>query len=806
MSEEGQDVLVLASHDINDSTSIASCGQTETTTTNVLNKLLAGTNSSGTSAPNTYILYIPGFRKIEPKPGLKLRRDEVVEEKEASIKESKQISSGRFLGINATKRGVKTCPICLNKIGYRAKQCKHCSPSKLRNPRKSRLQTIKPLIGKQNESTETEMVDMVTRQPHPVVCTAVQGSQQRLEEPKVTHDEPCASLGEEQSGLRGPPIVSQSEQIMTSENQHVSEITMIAQGEQLVTSGEQQGSKALTPQGDQQGLEGILHQGQNQDESLELDKPQGTQYEHVGQLTEHGQQNRVVDEVVISNVTEVGTCRGDRIDKTNQEVVVTSESHDDMVSQVFISSKLTQNNPSAIPSGRISLQDLICGLLAQNQATLSGANPGELKENPISSTGTTTIAVQTDSANQNTMNKSLGEQGTVELEDNREKKSIPENSFDANSVALFLGEMAQRNGKKRRISSTSKATDDQTKLVTLSSGAMQKWNVLNSSDAKGAKFRKIQPKDMANVQEDVVVCEEEKEEAGESQCRIMNGNATRRGVMLCSKCNKMIGCRSKICKHCKNQVTENPPRETNPRVIKQAVQLCLPKELNIQMFSVRKCKTGPELRCFVQFEDKHDSTTNKSKCCSSKYTCDYPLCITAKELGNKASDYICEHAKICCVSANVAKAKIPKLNLEKLSEMPLGNDMKDMVQALYQQCSDKNIPLVQYVSRKTLVVVDHLHSDLGNPLGSDIISFAHLRFEKVKGQGCFQRQVFCSGQSCMAWNFISNDSPASLMKSCSCVHYAVALWAIASDSTLLKDLREYLDAFVLQTKIETFKT
>lgn len=95
MSEEGQDVLVLASHDINDSTSIVSCGDRETSSTNVLHKILSGSNSSGTSASGTYILYIPGFRKIEPKPGLELRSDEVVEEKEAPVKENKTVSSGR---------------------------------------------------------------------------------------------------------------------------------------------------------------------------------------------------------------------------------------------------------------------------------------------------------------------------------------------------------------------------------------------------------------------------------------------------------------------------------------------------------------------------------------------------------------------------------------------------------------------------------------------------------------------------------------------------------------------------------------
>lgn len=362
---------------------------------------------------------------------------------------------------------------------------------------------------------ETEMVGMATRQPDPVTLATDQGNQQRLEEPKVIHDETCVTSGEEQPGLREPPIVPQSEQIVTAGNEHVSGPPMMSQGE-LVTSGEQLGSESLTPQEDHQGLDGILQHGQSQDESL--DKPQDTQYEHIGQ------QNNVVDEVVVSNVTEISTTGGDRIDKTNEEVLVTSENQD-MVSQVFISSKLTQSNPPVIPSGRFSLQDLICGLLAQNQASIAGVSPGELKENPISSAETTTTAVQTDSTKQNTAVKPSEERATcsIELEDNQEKKSIQENAFDANSVALFLGEMAQRNGKKRRISSISKSTESETKLVSLTPGAIQKWNILTSSDAKGAKFRKIQPKDIANVQEEITICEEEKEEMGElrgeAQCR-----------------------------------------------------------------------------------------------------------------------------------------------------------------------------------------------------------------------------------------------------------------------------------------------
>lgn len=279
--------------------------------------------------------------------------------------------------------------------------------------------------------------------------------------------------------------------------------------------------------------------------------------------------------------------------------------------------------------------------------------------------------------------------------------------------------------------------------------------------------------------------------------RIMNGNATRRGVMLCSKCSKMIGCRSKICKHCKHSVTESTTRPASNKLIKQAVKLCLPAELDVQIYSVRKCKTGPELRCFVQFDSTNEPSTASK---SNKYACDYPLCVTAKELGDKTSAYMCEHARFCCNSTNILLARVPTLDFEKLAAMDCSTDMKDSVQKLHGNCQSKGVPLVQYVSSRTLAVVEEINVDPSDSLGMGILTFAHVRFENVKGQGCFQRQVFCSGRSCMAWNFLSNDSNATAGKTCSCVHYAAALWAIASDASLQKDLGEYLDAFVSQVK------
>ena len=48
------------------------------------------------------------------------------------------------MGINATRRGVKTCPLCSKKIGYRSKQCKYCSAGKQkRTPRKCQSKEVR---------------------------------------------------------------------------------------------------------------------------------------------------------------------------------------------------------------------------------------------------------------------------------------------------------------------------------------------------------------------------------------------------------------------------------------------------------------------------------------------------------------------------------------------------------------------------------------------------------------------------------------------------------------------------------------
>lgn len=101
MSEERQEVILLAASDLvgnSDISSTVASSCTPAANNAVLTKLITASNTSGTSASNTFILYIPAFRKIEPKPGLELKNSGEEEEKEVIDKEAK-CSAGRYVNM-----------------------------------------------------------------------------------------------------------------------------------------------------------------------------------------------------------------------------------------------------------------------------------------------------------------------------------------------------------------------------------------------------------------------------------------------------------------------------------------------------------------------------------------------------------------------------------------------------------------------------------------------------------------------------------------------------------------------------------
>lgn len=276
---------------------------------------------------------------------------------------------------------------------------------------------------------------------------------------------------------------------------------------------------------------------------------------------------------------------------------------------------------------------------------------------------------------------------------------------------------------------------------------------------------------------------------------MLPGNATRRGVMPCLKCQCLIGCRSKVCKHCKSLLNEsNPPFKRNKKHQRQAVKLQIPSNSTVTVFSVRRSKAGPDHRCFVWCERNYPDNRMRDV-----YSCDYPPCVTARELGNKATSFLCEHAKICRSQGLVNSSQVLDLNQDKLSSDVLSEEVSNSLKELNMQCNSKSVPLVQGVSERTFVVVDQLHSDQGGSLASDLIGFVHVRFERTKVNGCWQTQVFCSGRPCMAWNPIfscvvnKGSSLPTVLRSVNCIHYSACLWAITSDEKLEQEFKLYIE-------------
>lgn len=277
--------------------------------------------------------------------------------------------------------------------------------------------------------------------------------------------------------------------------------------------------------------------------------------------------------------------------------------------------------------------------------------------------------------------------------------------------------------------------------------------------------------------------------------RMLPGNATRRGVMPCQKCQCLIGCRSKVCKHCKFLLNEsNPPFKRNRKHLRQAIQLHIPSNSTVSVFSVRRSKAGPDHRCFVWCE-KNDPENRMG----DVYSCDYPPCVTARELGNKPMSFLCEHAKISRTQGSTNNSTVLELNEEKLSSEFWTEEVCNSLKELNRQCNSKSVPLVQGVSDRTFVVVDQLHTDQGSSLAADLIGFVHVRFERTKVSGCWQTQVFCSGRPCTAWNPVfscvtnKDTSLPTVLRSVNCIHYSACLWGILSDEKLVQEFKPYLE-------------
>ena len=137
-----------------------------------------------------------------------------------------------------------------------------------------------------------------------------------------------------------------------------------------------------------------------------------------------------------------------------------------------------------------SLQDLIHTLLVQNQNSSVYLAPDHQVE-------ADKLSIEQQSGNPQ------GEpDDDEEMEQQQEQAQVssgtvgsPENAYDANSVALFLGHLAQQNGKKIR-TALNPVTDNTQPGTSSSSliGVKTKHIVIEDDMSSQAKYRKIRPK------------------------------------------------------------------------------------------------------------------------------------------------------------------------------------------------------------------------------------------------------------------------------------------------------------------------
>ena len=273
------------------------------------------------------------------------------------------------MGINATRRGVKTCPLCSKKIGYRAKQCKYCSPDKQK--RRSKKDP-----SKESRKDSDRVVDV--------------------------------EIG----------VVIDNETVVSTCN-----AAKVPSTEEVDTKKEADDS------------EPFVAQSYEQDSQPSINSVEGIEVE------------------------------------------------------------ITQENSGELAAGKrsyhTSLQDLIHTLLVQNQNSSVYIAPES--EVQVDKTGT-------EIPDFNQQEEQL--EGGKEAEQEQASTDVPagplgspENAYDANSVALFLGHLAQQNGKKIRTALDPVSNNAQPSTCASNTIRLKPKHVLVKDSMWGqAKYRRIRPK------------------------------------------------------------------------------------------------------------------------------------------------------------------------------------------------------------------------------------------------------------------------------------------------------------------------
>ena len=278
--------------------------------------------------------------------------------------------------------------------------------------------------------------------------------------------------------------------------------------------------------------------------------------------------------------------------------------------------------------------------------------------------------------------------------------------------------------------------------------------------------------------------------------RLLPGNPTRRGVMLCPLCQKEVGCRSRTCKYCKVTISSCTAKSPLDHKNLLAVQLCKETCPEHTIISVKKTLDASEDRCFVKKPEKIpktevDSLNNDNV--PQLFSCDCLATIESNTIENPS----CEHTMCMHKNPKITTARSITLKPSDIGGLPIDVVFKLKLGDLWEAVKDKEFPLVQQVCQNTLVVLD-----VNSNVETTPSSCVHVRFEKIKRRSITELHIFCSGTTCSAWNEVEageNDRPVT------CLHYCVSLWAIASDHDLQKYFKVFLDATQVYLHSEVFE-
>lgn len=336
------------------------------------------------------------------------------------------------MDINATRRGVKTCPQCLKKIGYRSKLCKYCYPGKKR-PRKPR-KLFKP------KRVETEGAVHICDSDRQEVSTV---------------DFSGVVVGNETE-------VSTTEEPAPTSAEVPEEIEQTSMGEQVET----------IPVQDDNGTHYLNIQTEDPVHEKNDDGDDGNEATEQSSVPDVSHENQSI-------------TRDEKTDKSNSVRVLSTEAQTETVT--------TPSNERVLQQ-RANLQALICSLLAQTQAKSSDVKSERSSKNVIASVkGSETFTAKVEPLqDMNLVNTAqLGDGDELVTQSDGSTKAS-ENGFDANSVALFLGHLAQQNNGKKKLQVPTQATEGGSDNRELKPS--NRKQTFSYDDSKPVKLRRIEPK------------------------------------------------------------------------------------------------------------------------------------------------------------------------------------------------------------------------------------------------------------------------------------------------------------------------